>query len=83
MARVNFSLSFINCLSGLLLLRAEHYASSLVGLGIGNHEFIGQTTDLCAVVMILGNLDHSFSTYAKFFRKTNVSYHLLRTRMCA
>ena len=28
----------------------------------------------------LAKRDHSFSTYAK---KTNISYHLIRTRMCA
>ena len=27
--------------------------------------------------------DHSFSTYAKFSEKTNVSYPLIRTRTCA
>ena len=27
--------------------------------------------------------DHSFSTYEKFFRKTNIFYPLIRTQMCA
>ena len=27
--------------------------------------------------------DHSFSEYGKFFRKTNISYPLIRTRTCA
>ena len=26
---------------------------------------------------------HSFSTYGNFFRKTNISYPLIRTRTCA
>ena len=28
-------------------------------------------------------LDHSFNTYAKVFRKTSISYPLIRTRTCA
>ena len=27
--------------------------------------------------------DHSFSTFAKFSQRTNISYPLLRTRTCA